>query len=168
MSRPTLVSIIALSSCTPRNFASYYMRLLKSCNDGHFLRTKIPAICRENRVQNLLFCYELLCIQRCHERLVCRAEYRSGLANRVVADDIGEAGCILVYGRCVYEGLDGLYQRLAAIAGTLEGRSIFSGSWAVMVNSCPFNSVVISAPCVAASAISATGWPSASACSNAA
>ncbi len=30
-----------------------------------------------------------------------------------------------------------------------------------MVNSCPFSSAVISAPCAAASAISATGWPSA-------
>lgn len=35
LSYPTVISIITLSPCTPRNFASNYMRLLKSCNNGH-------------------------------------------------------------------------------------------------------------------------------------
>ena len=115
-----------------------------------------------------MVCAELLYdepfrIERRHERLVCRAGYRAGLADRVVADDIGEAGRVLVHGGRVYESLDGLYQRFAAFADYVEAASIFSGSLAVMVNFCPFSSVVISAPCTAASAISATGRPSASA-----
>ena len=57
-----------------------------------------------------LFCNKTFRIQCGHECLVRRAEYRSGLADRVVADDIGETGCVLVHSRRVYESLDGLYQ----------------------------------------------------------
>ena len=35
MSYPTLVSIITLSPCAPRNFAFHSIQLLKSCNNGH-------------------------------------------------------------------------------------------------------------------------------------
>ena len=69
-----------------------------------------------------LFYDEPLRIERRHERLICRAGYRAGLADRVVADDIGEAGRVLVHGRRVYESLDGLYQRFTALAGYVEGR----------------------------------------------
>ena len=68
-----------------------------------------------------LFYDEPLRIERRHERLICRAGYRAGLADRVVADDIGEAGRVLVYGRRVYESLNGFYQHLAAFAGYIEG-----------------------------------------------
>ena len=35
VSYPTLVSIITLSPCAPRNFAFHSIQLLKSCNNGH-------------------------------------------------------------------------------------------------------------------------------------
>lgn len=38
----------------------------------------------------------------------------------------------------------------------VKAASIFSGSWAIRVNSCAFSSVAISAPCAAASTISAS------------
>ena len=67
-----------------------------------------------------LFYDKSLCIQCSHKRLICRAGYRAGLADRVVADDICEAGRVLVHGRRIYESLDGLYQRLASLAGYVE------------------------------------------------
>ena len=73
-----------------------------------------------------LFCNEPFCIQCGHEGFVRRAGYCTGLADRVVADDIGEAGCVLVYSRRIYEGLDGLYQRFTALAGYVEGRPPYS------------------------------------------
>ena len=89
------------------------------------LKNKNPGYLPGNVVQNLLFCNETFRVQCCHECLACRAEYRAVFADRVVANDIGEARRVLIHGRRVYEGLDGLYQRLAAFAGHVEGRFHF-------------------------------------------
>ena len=67
-----------------------------------------------------LFCNKAFRIQCGNEGFVRRAGYCACLADRVIGDDIGEAGRVLVYGRCVYEGLDGLNQRLAAFAGYVD------------------------------------------------
>ena len=45
-------------------------------------RTRKSRKAKPDVVQNLLFCNETFRIQRCHERLVCRAGYRAGLTDR--------------------------------------------------------------------------------------
>ena len=76
-----------------------------------------------------LFCNKALGIERCHKDFVRRARYRAGLADYIVADDVDEAGRVLIHSRRIHESLDRLYQRLAAFAGSVEGlSSIFSGS----------------------------------------
>ena len=54
----------------------------------------------------------------------------AGLADGVVADDIGEAGSVLVHSRRAYKSLNSLNSALRRSPVTLKTASIFSCSYA--------------------------------------